>query len=99
MNLFLGIAAGLVWGALAALVNLQINKKALAKGNSNALLAANLGRTFVDLAALAAVFLLRRYLPFSYEGMLIGTAVSLSLISVIFAFRLAGKQKKGGRKL
>lgn len=98
MNLFLGIAAGLVWGALAALVNLQINKRALAKGSTNALLAANLGRTFVDLAALAAVFLLRAKLPFSYEGMLIGTAVSLSLISVIFAFRLAGKQKKGGRK-
>ena len=59
MNLVIGIAAGLVWGALAAIVNLQINKKALAKGSTNSLLAANLARTFVDLAALAAVFLLR----------------------------------------
>ena len=98
MNLVLGIAAGLVWGLLAALVNLQINKKALAKGDTNAMLAANLGRTFVDLAALGAVFLLRNILPFSYEGMLIGTAISLSLISVVFAFRLAGKQKKGGKQ-
>ena len=87
MNLVIGIAAGLVWGALAAIVNLQINKKALAKGSTNSLLAANLARTFVDLAALAAVFLLRRFLPFSYEGMLLGTAISLSLISVVFASR------------
>jgi MFS superfamily sulfate permease-like transporter len=98
MNLVIGIAAGLIWGALAAIVNLQINKKALAKGSTNSLLAANLARTFVDLAALAAVFLLRRFLPFSYEGMLLGTAISLSLISVVFAFRLAGKQKKGGKQ-
>lgn len=97
MNLILGIAAGLVWGALASLVNLQINKKALAKGSTNALLAANLGRTVVDLAALAAVFLLRKHLPFSYEGMLIGTAISLSLLTILFAFRMAGKQK-GGKK-
>ena len=98
MNLVLGIASGLVWGALASLINLQINKKAVAKKDPNALLAANLGRMFVDLAALAVVFLLRKQLPFSYEGMLVGTAISLSLMTLIFAFRIAGKQKGGKTK-
>ena len=95
MKLAVGIAAGLVWGALAALVNMLINKKALAKADTNALLAANLGRMAIDVAALALVFLLRKQLPFSYEAMLIGTAVSLSLLNIAFAFRMAGKEKSG----
>ncbi len=99
MSLILAIAAGLVWGALAAFVNMCINRAALAKGSTNALLAANLGRTAVDIAALAAVFLLRKVLPFSYEVMLISTAVTLSLLTVAFAFRIAGKEKsKNGEK-
>ena len=93
MNLILAIAAGVLWGALAAYVNLRINKAALAKGSTNALLAANLGRTAVDIAALAAVFLLRKVLPFSYEAALISTAITLSLLTVAFAFRMAGKGK------
>ena len=99
MSLILAIAAGLVWGALAAFVNMRINRAALAKGSTNALLAANLGRTAVDIAALAAVFLLRKVLPFSYEVMLISTTVTLSLLTVAFAFRIAGKEKsKNGEK-
>lgn len=93
MNLVIGVLVGLVWGALAALLNLYINKKALAKASTNALMAANFGRLAVDIAALGAVFLLRKLLPFSYEATLIGTAISLSLLTVIFAYRLAGKQK------
>ena len=37
--------------------------------------------------ALLLVFLLRKILPFSYEAMLVGTAVALSVTSLIFAFR------------
>ena len=94
MNLVLGVLAGLLWGAAAAAVNMGISKKALAKGSTNVLLAANLGRTAVDIAALASVFLLRKLLPFSYEAMLVGTAISLSLLTILFAFRMAGKQKR-----
>ena len=93
MNLVIGVLVGLVWGALAALLNLYINKKALAKASTNALMAANFSRLAVDIAALGVVFLLRKLLPFSYEATLIGTAISLSLLTVIFAYRLAGKQK------
>ena len=93
MDYVLGALAGLLWGAAAAVLNMVISKKALEKSNSTALLAANLGRMAVDVAALAVVFLLRKVLPFSYEAMLIGTAVALSLVTIFFAFRLAGKQK------
>lgn len=95
MKLALAVLAGVAWGALAALINFSINKKALAKSSTNALLAANLGRTAVDLAALAAVFLLRKVLPFPYEAMMLGTAITLSVLTVVFAYRLAGKQGKG----
>ena len=97
MKIAIAIVAGVVWGALAALINLAINKKALAKANTSALLAANLGRTAVDLAALGIVFLLRKVLPFPYEAMMLGTAISLSLLTVLFAFRMAGKGKRDAK--
>ena len=87
MGIVIAVLAGLAWGALAAVLNRLINKKALEKSSTNALMAANIGRTAVDLAALGAVFLARGLLPFPYEAMLIGTAVALSLVSLIFAFR------------
>ena len=89
MEFALGALAGLVWGALAALVNVFINKKALAKNTTGALLTANILRTAVDILALAAVFLLRGAVPFRYEAALVGTAVALSLITIIAAFRMS----------
>ena len=94
MKIAIAILAGVLWGALAALINMAINKKALAKASTNALLAANMARTAVDLAALGIVFLLRKILPFPYEAMMLGTAITLSLLTVFFAFRMAGKGKK-----
>ena len=87
MKLFLGVLAGLVWGGLIGLVNMLIMKKGLKKKDSNLVMAANLGRMVLDLAALGIVFLLRTLLPFPYEPMLMGTAVALSAASLIFAFR------------
>ena len=89
MRFVFGAAAGLVWGALAAYLNLQINKKALAKNSTNALLAANLARTAVDIAALGLIVLLRSFLPFRYEAALVGTAIALSLLTIVFAYRLS----------
>ena len=93
MNYLLGGLAGLAWGMVCALVNLRILKKAIQKNDSNALMAANLGRMGVDLLALLLVFLLRKQLPFSFEAMLVGTAVALSVVTLVFAFRYG---KKGG---
>ena len=54
-------------------------------------MAANMGRMAVDLAALGAVYLLRGVLPFSYEAMLVGTAVALSVVTLIYAYRYGKK--------
>ena len=91
MELLLGGLAGLAWGAVCGVLNILILKKAIAKNNSNAIMAANMGRMAVDLAALGAVYLLRGLLPFSYEAMLVATAVALSVTSLIFAFRYGKK--------
>ena len=87
MHLVWGALAGLVWGALWGGLNILILKKSLGKNDSNLLMVANLGRMVIDMAALLLVFLLRKILPFSYEAMLVGTAVALSVTSLIFAFR------------
>ena len=91
MNYLWGALAGLAWGALWGGLNILILKKRLGKKDSNVLMAANLGRMVVDLAALLLVFLLRKVLPFSYEAMLVATAVALSVTRLIFAFRYRKK--------
>ena len=91
MKLLFGILAGLVWGGLCGLLNTRILKKAIEKNDNNALMTSNLLRLLVDAAALGAVFLLRGVLPFSFEGMLVGTAVALSLVTIAFAFRYGKK--------
>ncbi len=94
MRMALGILAGVVWGALAALLNARITRRALEKNNTRAMMNANLLRTGVDLLALAAVFFLRRLLPFSFEAMLVATAVTLSLLTMLLAYRMSRPLKK-----
>lgn len=89
MKYVIGALAGLVWGSLAALLNGFITKKALSKGNDKLMLASNFLRMLVDIAALGAVFLLRKVLPFSFEAALVGTAAALSLLMIVFAYKMA----------
>ena len=89
MTYVFGALAGLLWGALTAFVNSRISKKAIEKNTTQAVLVGNFSRTLIDFVALGAVFLLRNVLPFSFEAMLIGTAASLGLLTVFFAYRLS----------
>ena len=93
MKYVVGAVIGLLWGALVAWVNSMINRKALMKNSTNAMLLANFGRTLIDIAALAAVFLLRNVLPGNFEATIVGTAAALGLLTVFFAFRLAKPDK------
>ena len=45
----------------------------------------------IDLVALGSIFLLRGLLPIPYEPVLIATAVALSLMSILTAFRYGKK--------
>lgn len=89
MTYVFGALAGLAWGALAAFINMLVSKKCMQKTNSYAMLGANAARMLVDLAALATVFLLRNVLPFRFEAAIIGTAVAMSILTIVFAFRLS----------
>lgn len=89
MKYLIGALAGLVWGALAALLNGYITKKALDKASDKAMLLSNALRLVVDVIALGSVFLLRNVLPFSFEAALVGTAASMSLLMIVFAYKMA----------
>ena len=93
MNYVFGALVGLLWGALAAFVNLKINQAALKKSTNAAMLGANTARTAVDLIALGTVFLLRKGLPFSFAATIIATAVSLSLLTVVLAYWVTRPEK------
>ncbi len=86
MNIVLGVLAGLVWGSLAAFVNLKINQAALKKNSEGSVLAATVARMGVDLVTLGAVFLLRKKLPFSFEATIIAAAMALSLLNVALSY-------------
>ena len=92
MNLAFAVLAGLVWGALAALLGGVITRRALAKNSNGALLAGNLLRTVVDRTALGLIFLLRKVLPFDWTWMMIAAAVALSIGIIVISFRIAGKK-------
>ena len=71
MSIALAVLAGLVWGALAALLGGVITRRSLVKNSTSAVLIGNFLRTLTDLAALGLVFLLRKILPFDYTWTLI----------------------------
>ena len=94
MKYAIGAVTGLLWGALIAWLNSRVNKAAIAKNSANSILAANLIRTLIDIAALGLVFLLRHVLPGNFEATIVGTAASLGLLTVYFAFRLSRPEEK-----
>ena len=89
MSYVLGALAGLAWGALAAFINYRINRAAIRKNTNASVMAANLARMAVDLVVLGTVYLLRKLLPFSFEAAIIATAITLSVLTIVFAYRLS----------
>ena len=89
MKYVIGAVIGLLWGALVAWLNSRISKKAIEKNDTKAMMGASLRRTAIDIAALGAVFLLRNVLPFNFEMTIAGTAASLGLLTVFFAYQLS----------
>ena len=94
MKTVLAVLLGLIWGAAAALVNAKISADALRKNSSSAIRTASAGRMAVDAAALGLVFLLRGVLPLPYEVVLVATAVSLSLCTIFYSFRMSKSLKE-----
>ncbi|MBQ3481004.1 MAG: hypothetical protein IJH48_01505 [Oscillospiraceae bacterium] len=92
MNTTLSVIVGLIWGGLFGLIGALITKK-MAAGDQKAISSLSLIRTLIDAAALAAVYFTRNLLPLQFGATLISTAVSLTLIGTVAAFRTAAKMK------
>ena len=87
------VAAGLVWGTLFGLIGARVTKK-MANGSEREISSMSLVRTVMDVIALAAVYFTRNLLPLRFEVTLVSTAVSLTLIGIVAAFRIAAQMKK-----
>ena len=85
--------AGLVWGFLAALLNAFVTKKCIANQSTNAIMASNLVHMLVDVAALAAVFLVRNLSWLNFAVAIVATAAALSINTIVFTFKLAAKKE------
>lgn len=92
MNNALAVVFGVVWGALAAFVNSRIALKAFEKKDAKAAKNARRLQMLVDIAALAAIVLLRNILPFSYEFALVSAIISLSVLTIVFLFVMGSRK-------
>ncbi len=91
----LGGAAGLAFGSLVAYLNSLITKKYLNRNKDKqkpegtaAAMGLNLIRQLVNIAALAVVFFTRSIVPLPFIATVIGTALGLTAVSVLFVYRL-----------
>jgi len=94
MSYILGVLAGLAWGAAWAALSCRISLKAIRKNTNKAIIRMNALRVLIDIVSLGTIFLLRHVLPFNAYMALLGTAVALSLITMIFAYKVAGGKIK-----
>ena len=92
MSNFIAVLAGLVWGALAALLGGLVTRRSLAKNSTSAVMVGNLLRTLIDFTALGVILLLRNTLPFDFNWAMIAAAVALSVGTIVISYRIAGKK-------
>ena len=92
----MGAVAGGLFGLAVAAVGMVLTLRAMKKGGSRALAVAMAVRLLLDLAALGAVYLLRKTLPLPFEPTIIATAVGLSAGVVGLAALSNRRLKKTG---
>ena len=85
--MIIGIVAGFAWGAVAAVLNGLVGRFVVAKNAEGAAKSGGLIQTGISLAFLIVVVLLKGVLPFSYEAMLIGTVIAISLLGIVFTYK------------
>ena len=92
MKYVIGALIGIVWGCIGAFINCSITKAAIKKNKDSAMLIANLLRITVDIVLLGIIVLMRNLIPFSFELALVGTVAALSIVNIVFAFKMAAKK-------
>lgn len=89
----IGGVVGAVFGFAVAAVSAAATRRNMKKDSVNAVMAGSMLRTLLDIAALAAVYLLRNVLPFPFYGVIVGTAIGLSVGGIVLASRIGRKLK------
>ena len=93
MKILLGLLVGLLWGAVPSVINSCIGKVCARKNTPEAITAYGYISGIISIAALLGVFLIIRILPINTIATMIGTALSMSSLGVLFALKMAGKKK------
>lgn len=93
MKIVLGFIVGLLWGAAASGIISIIGKRCAAKNTPEAVTAYARASGLIGLAAVLIVFLVRNLLPLNNLAMIMGTAIALSSLSIIFALKISSRKK------
>ena len=89
----IGGVIGAAFGFAVANISAILTRRGVKKSDTNAVMAVSMLRTLLDILALLAVYLLRNVLPFPFYGVIIGTAIGLSVSNIILASRIGRKMK------
>ena len=90
----IGGVIGAAFGFAVASISAVLTRRGMKKNSTNAVMAASMLRTLLDLLALLIVYLLRNVLPFPFYGVIVGTAVGLSVSNIALANRMGRKLSK-----
>lgn len=90
----IGGVIGAAFGFAVANISAALTRRGMKKDSANAVMAASMLRTLFDLLALLIVYVLRNILPFPFYGVIIGTALGLSVSNVVLASRMGKKIRK-----
>lgn len=93
-NYIIGGLIGAAIGLAIAGFGAWLTRRSLTRDKTAAVMGASFLRTLLDIVTLLAVYLLRNMLPFPFYGMIIGTALGLSVGGVLFAVRTGKKMQR-----
>ena len=89
----IGGVIGAAFGVAVTAVSAVLTRRNMKNGDANSMMAGSMLRTLFDILALLAAYLLRNVLPFPFYGVIIGTALGLSVGNIIQASRIGKKLK------
>lgn len=93
----IGGVVGLIYGGLVSLLCSRLTAHYLKKQSSDpsvslvGVMLMSFGRLMIAAVALLVAFLLRKVLPWPYEGVLVGTAIGLSVGAAVTSYLLSKK--------
>ncbi|MEG1758114.1 MAG: hypothetical protein RR235_06595 [Oscillospiraceae bacterium] len=102
LKALIGGIGGLAFGSAVAYFNYRITRRYARENNGQATASEGISvlkvtslRMFTNIAALATVYLLRNVLPLPFAAVITGTAVGLSMVSLLLIWHLSHILERG----